>query len=135
MGMILLLAGIGLIVFSVYVIYINVYPVVLWRKAKGLIVRQEPIYDSDEGVNYMHDVAIYTDNKGEKHEILAKMSNGKEDFNIPGEGEVSVYYNPANPEEAMIFAFKNFLGIVMAPFGVFLIFLGWAMQIESPDDF
>jgi hypothetical protein len=121
--LIMLLAGVGLIAFSVYVVYSNLYPVLFWKKATGKITGL--VEEWDDGEFYQYEKAIFSDHTGTEREVVSKTSAGLRDYSAPEKGEVWVYYDPEDPSRNMIFMARNFLGVIMLPFGLFLVFMGW----------
>lgn len=126
-GSIMLLSGVGLVCFSLYVLYRNLYPVIFWEKTSGKITGTEQRYDNS-GEFYVFEKASYEDNQGHLFEIVSGTSAGTTEANMPSTGEVTIYYNPENSKEAVIFMWRNFLPIIMMPFGLLLIFLGWPIE-------
>lgn len=126
-GSIMLLSGVGLVCFSLYSLYKNLYPVIFWEKTSGKIMGTEQQYDTS-GEFYIFEKASYADKNGNEFEIVSSTSAGTTEGNIPATGEVTVYYNPQNSKEAVIFMWRNFLPIIMLPFGLLLTFLGWPIE-------
>ena len=126
-GSIMLLSGIGLVCFSLYSLYKNLYPVFFWEKTTGTITGTVEKYDNS-GEFYVYEKASYNDKGGNPFEIVSGTSAGTTQGNMPSTGEVTVYYNPRNSQEAVIFMWRNFLPIFMLPFGLLLIFLGWPLE-------
>lgn len=130
-GSILLLSGAGLILFSVYVAYKNLYPVLFWDKASGTITGTIQDYDSS-GESYVYEKASYRDNSGNQLEVISTTSAGTTEANLPSSGDVVIFYNPENSSEAIIFMWRNFLPVIMLlPFGLLLIFFGWPDRINN----
>lgn len=130
-GMILLLSGIGLIVFSGYVVVKNTYPVLAWKKTSGTIFDTEYEYDSRKGASYEYEKAFFFDDQGNRREVVSATSSGISDHNIPLEGAVTIYYHPEDPTKALIFSWRNYLPLLMLPFGLLLAYFGWGMQFEE----
>lgn len=126
-GSIMLLSGVGLVCFSLYAVYKNLYPVFFWEKTSGKIMGTVQQYDSS-GEFYIFEKASYEDKDGHQFEVVSGTSAGTAEGNMPSAGEVTIYYNPKNSKEAVIFMWRNFLPIIMLPFGIFLIFLGWPIE-------
>lgn len=127
LGSIMLLSGVALVCFSLYSVCKNLYPVLFWEKTRGKITGTEQQYDSS-GEFYVYEKASYKDRTGNRFEIVSSTSAGTTEASLPSSGEVTIYYNPQNSREAVIFMWRNFLPIFMLPFGVLLIFLGWPIQ-------
>lgn len=126
-GSIMLPSGVGLVCFSLYSVYRNLYPVFFWEKTTGMLTGTVQQYDNS-GEFYVYEKASYHDKEWKPFEIVSGTSAGTTDGNIPSTGEVTIYYNPRNSQQAMIFMWRNFLPILMLPFGFLLIFLGWPLE-------
>jgi len=126
-GSIMLLSGVGLVCFSLYAVYKNLYPVFFWEKTRGKILGTVQQYDSS-GEFYVFEKASYEDKSGNQFEVVSSTSAGTTEADMPSTGEVTIYYNPKNSKEAVIFMSRNFLPIIMLPFGILLIFLGWPLE-------
>ncbi|MEQ8906722.1 DUF3592 domain-containing protein [Ekhidna sp.] len=133
MGMILLLSGLGLAAFACHVVYKNLYPMVEWTETTGTVFDTVFEYDDTEHEFYEYEKAYFYDQDGARREVVSFTSSGKSDQGIAVEGEVIVFYNPEDPSQAMLFKWSNFLGVLMLPFGLFLVYFGWIMQHEKPD--
>lgn len=126
-GSIMLLSGIGLVCFSLYSVYKNLYPIFFWEKTIGQITGTVQQYDNS-GEFYVYEKASFVDKDGNPFEIVSGTSAGTTEGNIPSTGDVTIYYNPRNSREAVIFMWRNFLPVLMLPFGLLLIFLGWPLE-------
>ena len=126
-GSIMLLSGVGLVCFSLYTVYKNLYPVFFWEKTSGKIIGTVQQYDNS-GEFYVYEKASYYDKEGNPFEIVSSTSAGTTEGNIPSTAEVTIYYNLRNSQEAVIFMWRNFLPVLMLPFGLLLIFLGWPLE-------
>ncbi len=123
-GSVMLLSGVGLAIFSLHVVYKNLHPMLFWEKTSGKIIDTIQEYDND-GEFYVFEKASYIDKAGNQFEVVSKTSAGTTEANLPSKGEVTVYYNPENSKDAIITMWRNFLPVIMFPFGLLLIFFGW----------
>ncbi|MEQ8474153.1 MAG: DUF3592 domain-containing protein [Marinoscillum sp.] len=129
--MIVLLSGIGLLIFACYVGIKNIYPMVAWTKTTGTVFDTAYEYDDTEGEFYEYEKAFFYDQNGARREVVSFSSSGKSENGIAKVGEVTVYYYPEDPTNAILFKWSNFFGLLMLPFGIFLVYFGWIMQHEK----
>jgi hypothetical protein len=124
-GSLVLLSGAGLIIFSVYFAYRNLFPLFFWEKTSGRITGTMEEYDSS-GESYVYERATYTDKNGNQFEVAATTSAGTSEANLPSSGNVIIFYNPENSAEALIFMWRNLLPvIILLPFGLVLVLFAW----------
>lgn len=128
----LFLPGLGLTVFCVYVFYRNLYPLFFWTKATGDITGNELRFvRSNDGNSYqVFEKATFTDDHGRIVEVVARSSAGSESDAVALEktGKVTIYYDPRDSRRAMIFLWRDYLPLLMFPFALLLMYLGWPME-------
>lgn len=108
----------------------NLYPVLYWTRTTGEVtgVEERFMESDDDNRYYIFEKATFTDLHGNKNEVVALSSAGAVGANFPAEGEVTIFYDANNPAKARIFFWRDYLPLVMFPFGAFLAYLGWPIE-------
>ena len=113
--------------FSVYTFLSVIYTQISWTKTLGSI--SGTVIKHDQDGDYVYEKATFTDADGKQIETVSRTSAGAVDANLQREGTVTIYYNPENSSEAEIFSWGLYLPVLMLPFGLLLIYLGWPHEL------
>ena len=122
------LPGAGLIVFCGFIMHRNLLPILTWTRTTGQITGFEERLMEDDVDYYIFEKATFTDLHGNKNEVFALSSAGAVGANLPAVGEVTIFYDANNPAKAQIFFWRDYLPLVVLPFGVLLAYLGWPIE-------
>src|SRR4051812_26809320 len=95
----LFLPGLGCVIFGSYIVVENIYHQLMWKRTTGKIIDTVAEFTSDGNSEF--NKVLFTDDKGKKHEVVSRYSNGSSDVDIEWKKSdtATVYFNPENSHE------------------------------------